>query len=98
MLLRPLTLLPLAFVLGTGNIGSTSAEPGDKLLTFANPVTYEITQRITVANGDVSALDLLELNLLIPLDWPEQRVTRIKTTGDDTVRLKDVNELGKIVR
>ena len=61
-------------------------------------MTYEITQRITVANGDVSALDLLELNLPIPLDWPEQRVTRIKTIGDDTFRLKDVNDLGQVVR
>lgn len=98
MLLRPLTLLPMAFVLGAGNIGGTSPKPGDKLLTFVDPVTYEITQRITVANGDVSALDLLELNLPIPLDWPEQKVTRIKTIGDDTVRLRDVNDLGRIVR
>ncbi len=74
------------------------AGPKSKALDFVNPVTYDISQRITVTNHDVSALDLLELNLPIPLEWPEQRVARIHTTGDRAFRLRDVHGMGLIVR
>jgi len=70
----------------------------DSLVEFVNPVTYEITQRITVTNHDVSALDLLELNVPIPLDWREQEVELVNITGDRTHRLRDTNRLGMIVR
>ena len=70
----------------------------DAPLEFVNPVTYEITQRITVTNHDVSALDLLELNLPIPLDWPEQDVGQLTITGDRPFRLLDDDESGMIVR
>lgn len=70
----------------------------DAPLEFVNPVTYEITQRITVTNHDVSALDLLELNLPIPLDWPEQDVGQLTITGDRPFRLRDDDESGMIVR
>ncbi|MCH7996089.1 MAG: transglutaminase domain-containing protein [Planctomycetes bacterium] len=68
------------------------------MLEYVNPVTYEITQRITVTNHEVSALDLLELNLPIPLDWPEQAVGRVTITGDRPFRLRDRDEDGMIVR
>jgi hypothetical protein len=78
-----------------------AVDPPDQKTTpveYRNPATYEITQRITVTNQDVSALDLLELNLPIPLDWLEQKIGRPRVTGDQTFRLPDVNGLGLIVR
>ena len=97
MLMR-LLLLSIVCISGAENSVTGVSKPNTKLITLADQVTYEITQRITVTNGDVSGLDLLELNLPIPLSWPEQTVTRIKTIGDDTFELQDVNELGLIVR
>ena len=97
MLMR-LLLLSIVCISGAENSVTGVSKPNTKLITLADQVTYEITQRITVTNGDVSGLDLLELNLPIPLSWPEQTVTRIKTIGDDTFELQDVNELGQIVR
>lgn len=62
------------------------------------PVTYRITQSIEVSNHDVSALKSLELNLPIPGNWPEQRVRSVRITGDGSVRLKDREGLGHVVR
>ena len=95
-----LTYLLLSTVCVPGALPKTteSAERESPLKRYVNPVTYEVTQRITVNNGDVSALDLLELNLPIPLDWPEQKIARLEITGDRTFRLRDVNGLGLVVR
>ena len=76
----------------------SASPPPRPLIRYLNPVTYKITQRITVTNHDVSELGLLELNLPIPSDSKEQTVTGVFAKGDDTFRLPDVDGLGLIVR
>ncbi|MBI4717871.1 MAG: transglutaminase domain-containing protein [Planctomycetes bacterium] len=85
--------------------GSVSAAPGDAprspapgLIEYVNPARYEITQSINATNTDVSALELLELNLPIPQNWPEQHVSDVAVTGDATFRLRDLEGMGTIVR
>lgn len=91
-------LLFSAVLLGTAPGLASSSDEDSPPIEFINPVNYKITQRITVTNHDVSALDLLELNLPIPLDWPEQKITHVRTRGDRTFRLRDDHEDGMIVR
>ncbi len=93
-----LLLLFAGSLLGAAPRFAPSSDGGSAPLEFVNPVTYEITQRISATNHDVSALDLLELNLPIPLDWPEQEVGQVRITGDRPFRLGDDNEGGMIVR
>ncbi|MFQ5414894.1 MAG: transglutaminase family protein [Phycisphaerae bacterium] len=97
-MLSRLLLLSAAPLLGTAPSITPSADRGSAALEFVNAVAYDITQRITVTNQDVAALDLLELNLPVPLDWPEQRVAHVHVTGDRPRRLRDVNQCGMIVR
>ena len=92
------TLACLVGALIAVSTASAADERSPDALALVNPVTYKVTQRISVTNGDVSALDMLELNLPIPLEWPEQQVDRIRTRGDRTFRLSDVAGLGLIVR
>lgn len=73
-------------------------QPAGSPLQFEDSVRYEITQRITVTNHDVSRLDLLELNLPVPVNGPQQSVTELRITGDDTFVLKDVDGMGEVVR
>jgi hypothetical protein len=67
-------------------------------IRYANPVTYEITQRIAVTNEDVSRLADLELNLPIPEDCPSQTVTNIHIEGNSPISLVDTRGLARIAR
>jgi transglutaminase-like putative cysteine protease len=72
--------------------------PAQGALKLVNSASYDVAQRISVTNGDLSALDMLELNLPIPMDWPEQRVDRVRIHGDRVSRLHDVSSLCLIAR
>ncbi len=92
------SMLYAAVLLATPPALAGEPEAVGTFVAFTNPVTYEITQRITVTNQDVSALDMLELNLPIPLHWRAQHVGVTTIKGDRTFQLHDVHDLGAIVR
>lgn len=91
-------MLALSALLIASPAAGHRARADDKAIVYEKPLTYAVTQRITVRNQDVSALDMLELNVPVPLDWAEQKVQSVEVTGDDAFQLDDVDGLGRIVR
>jgi hypothetical protein len=89
---------PILFVILVLLLDSPSSGAVEALIEFIHPISYEMKQSIAVTNHDVSQLELLELNLAVPLAWPEQDIHQFADSGDQTFRLRDVHALGEIVR
>lgn len=64
-------------------VSKSAPEVEKKLVEYVNPRAYQVEHRATVTNPD-SKMTSLDIWIPLPQNWPEQSITKIKSTPKAT--------------
>jgi hypothetical protein len=77
---------------------SSSASYAADLISYTNAKLYHVRHTACSYNKNITTMTNLELNVPLPENWPDCKVSNIKITGDDPFPLHNTEGPGQIYR